>query len=157
MDIQAVKVPSSDRSRRIIHGVVLVLDLIAIALAAVVVSNLRGFQDGDEETISLGAVSCARAIIAKSVVSLGLMVALFLNKAGSRKETIIALVPVTTISIVLAGLGAYSIHEADQLVALNSAGSEDLAIFKAAGALQIIVGIIEIISFVVSILRTPSV
>ena len=96
MDIQAVKVPSSDRSRRIINGVVLVLDLIAIALAAVVVSNLRGFQDGDEETISLGAISCARAIIAKSVVSLGLMVALFLNKAGSRKETIVALVPVTT-------------------------------------------------------------
>ena len=155
MEIQAVKVPSNDPSRRIVHGVVLVLDLIAIALAAVVVHYLRQIQNGDEETVQLSAISCARAIIAKSVVSLGLMVALFFQRGGKRKETIIALIPVTVISIVLAGLGAYSIHEADQLVALNSAGAEDLTLFKAAGALQIIVGVVEIVSYVVSVLRTP--
>ena len=156
MDIQAVKAPASALSRRIVYGIVLVLDLIAVALAAVVVHNLRQIQSGEADTVQWSAISCARALIAEGVVSLGLMVALFFNTGGKKSETIIALVTVTIMSIVLVGLGAYSIHVADQLVAFNSAGAADLSLFKAAGSLQIIAGFAEIASYVISVLRTPS-
>ena len=159
MEIQAPpsKVPTyaSDVSRRVLDAVVLVLDLIAVALSAIVVHGLRDIVNGDDETVPLSAISSARAIIAKSVFSFIAMVAVFFNRAGNRKETIIVLILVTLFGIVLIGMASYSIHEADQLVALNSAGAVDLTIFKASAAIQIITAVVEVVSYVVALFKTP--
>ena len=144
-----------DIIHKIIDYAVCLADVISVILGIYITYYLRISNDPYEEyTVNPSALTIVRTIIAKSVFSMVFVAPLFCIGPGKRKETVAALIAVMLLSVILACMGAYFIHESDKFYGYDAGGAHDLDLFKVAGTFQIITGVVEVIAYWVAFKKT---